>query len=239
MLSNRKIIAIAFGLSFSLISQANSSINSYAELQLGSYWSTQGLQQHINIESLVGNEYTLTQDSDNSWLVGLGYFFEGQKQTNFELDYGIDAFYLAKTTVSGNIIQEGLFENLSYNYNIINYPIFAVIKSIFKTKYPRYDVILDLGIGPNFMRLENYNENSLDGVTLPDNFYSSHTTTNFAATIGAGFRINNVLGKAPVECGYRFFYLGQGNFTGTNPLVQGTLTSGPVYANTVVCATAV
>ncbi|KTD44631.1 Uncharacterised protein [Legionella quateirensis] len=33
---------------------------------------------------------------------------------------------------------------------------------------------------------------------------------------GVGFRINHVLGKIPLDCGYRYFYLGKGSFYKNN-----------------------
>jgi hypothetical protein len=47
------------------------------------------------------------------------------------MTYGINAFYLAKASVSGSIIQENLFENLSYHYKVTHYHVYAVAKSTF------------------------------------------------------------------------------------------------------------
>ena len=150
--------------------------------------------------------------------------------------YGINAFYLAKTDVTGNVIQENLFTNLSYKYNLTHYPVYVIAKSTIKTKFPQYALTIDTGIGPNFIKADGFQENSLDGITIPDNIFSSHTSTTFSATAGFGVKVNQVFGSAPLECGYRFFYLGQGNFNIATNQVLNTLKTGSNYANAIICS---
>lgn len=208
-------------------------------LQLGGYWSNQGQAQHINIDGLIGDDFTITTGHASNGLVGLGYYIDGQEKDLFNMAYGINAFYLAKTSVSGNVIQENLFTNLAYGYHVTHYPVYAIAKSIVKTKSSKYAITVDAGIGPDFMTAGGFKEQSLDGITLPDNAFSSRTSTVFSATAALGIKFNNVFGKAPLECGYRFFYLGQGNFNKqTNQLVN-TLTTGNNYANALICAVTV
>ena len=208
----------------------------HAIIQLGGYWSIQGQAQHINLQDLVGDEFTITNHKGSNGLVGWGYFVDGQEKERFNMVYGINAFYLAKTAVTGNVIQENLFTNLSYQYNVTHYPVYAVAKAIIKAKSAKHALTLDVGIGPNFMRTSGFNESPLDGITIPDNIFSSRTTTTFTATIGAGFRFNQVFGELPLECGYRLFYLGQGHFNKQTSQVVNTLNTGPNYANAVMCS---
>ena len=154
----------------------------HAVLQLGGYWSIAGTQQHINIDDLIGDEFTVTKNGSSNGLVGLGYFIDGQNKERFKMAYGINVFYLPKTSVSGTAIQEDTDTYLAYRYQLTHYPIYAVAKSIIKTKYPRFDATLDIGIGPNFMQAQGFNESSLGANTLPDAIFSSHTTTTFTAT---------------------------------------------------------
>ena len=86
------------------------------------------------------------------------------------------------------------------------------------------------------MQTTGFTEQSLDGVTVKDNIFSNHTTATFSATIGAGVKINNTFGLAPLECGYRFFYLGQGNLNTNTNQVLNTLNTSTVYANALMCA---
>lgn len=95
---------------------------------------------------------------------------------------------------------------------------------------------LDVGIGPNFMKTNDFKEASLGSNTLPDTIYSNRTTPTFSATVGAGLRFNQFFGQAPLECGYRFFYLGQGHLNKATNQVNNTLTTGSAYANAVVCS---
>jgi hypothetical protein len=208
----------------------------HAVLQLGGYWSNQGSQQHIDIQDLVGDEFTVTHHNGSNGLVGLGYFIDGQEKERFKIVYGINAFYLAKTGVKGNVTQENLFTNLAYQYNVTHYPVYAMAKSIIKTKSPKHALTLDVGIGPNFMRTSGFAESSLDGVTIPDTIFSNRTTTTFTATIGAGLRFNQFFGEAPLECGYRFFYLGQGHFNTQTSQVVNALNTGASYANALMCS---
>lgn len=208
----------------------------HAVLQLGGYWSIQGSRQHIDIEDLVGDEFTITHHNGSNGLVGLGYFIDGQEKEHFKMVYGINAFYLAKTRVKGNVIQENLFTNLAYQYNVTHYPVYAMAKSIIKTKSPKHALTLDVGIGPNFMRTSGFSESSLDGITIPDNIFSSHTTTTFTATVGVGVQFKQFFGEAPLECGYRFFYPGQGYFSTQTNQVLNTLNTGTTYANALMCS---
>jgi len=208
----------------------------HAVLQLGGYWSIAGSQQHIAIQDLIGDTFIVTQNGGSNGLVGWGYFIDGQEEERFKMSYGINAFYLPKTSVAGNVIQEDLYTNLAYRYQLTHYPMYAVAKSTIKTKYPRYDATLDVGIGPNFMQAQGFNETSLDGITLPDTIFSSHTRTTFTATVGAGIKVNHFFGQVPLECGYRFFYLGQGHFNEATNQVLNTLNTGQVYANAVMCS---
>ena len=206
----------------------------HATIQVGGYWSNPGYTQHINIQDLIGDEFTVTDHNSNHGLAGLGYFIDGQEKSFFKISYGVNAFYLAKTTVTGNVIQENLFTNLSYQYNLTHYPIYAIAKSTIQTNSTKYALTIDAGIGPNFMRTTGFKEDSLDGITIPDNIFSSHTSTTFSATAGLGVKINRAFGPTPLECGYRFFYLGQGNFNMTTNQVLNTLNTGSVYANAII-----
>lgn len=207
----------------------------HAAIQLGGYWSNPGYTQHINIQDLIGDEFTTTNHYSNNGLVGLGYFIDNQ-ESFFKISYGVNAFYLAKTTVTGNVIQENLFTNLAYQYNLTHYPVYVIAKSTIQTNSAKYALIIDAGIGPNFMHTNGFQENSLDGITIPDNIFSSHTSTTFSATAGLGIKMNHIFGAIPLECGYRFFYLGQSYFTTLTNQVQNPLNTGSVYANTVMCS---
>ncbi len=209
----------------------------HAVVQLGSYWSTQGQSQHINIDGLIGDDFAVTERKGSNGLVGLGYFIDGQEKDLFSLAYGVNAFYLAKTGVSGEVTQENLFTNLSYGYNITHSPVYAAIKSTIHTKYPKYTLTLDLGIGPNFMRTSNVQEQSLDGgITIPENPFSGKTTTTFSVMTGVGVKFNNFFGARPLECGYKFFYLGQGRFNKNTNQLLDRLNTGRDYANALTCS---
>lgn len=209
--------------------------NGHAVIQLGGYWSIQGQGQQVNIQGLIGDRFTVKKNQSSNGLIGLGYYIDGQEKPLYKMTYGINAFYLGKTSVSGDVIQEDLFTNLSYGYTVSHFPVYAIAKSIFNIKSSPYALTVDIGIGPNFLTAGNFQEHSLDGgLTIPDNIFSGHTATAFSATVGAGIRLNNAF--APLECGYRFFYLGQGNFNATSSQVLNNLNTGSDYANAIICS---
>jgi len=234
------LLRLLLGLSFPVVSSAIQPIevikNGHGILQLGGYWSSQGKQQHINIQSLIGDEFTVNRGNGGNGLVGLGYYVAGQEKNAFHMSYGVNAFYLPKIAVSGNVIQENLFTNLAYSYNVAHYPVYAMAKATIPSHSPTHSWTIDAGIGPNFMNVSGFNEQSLDGITLPDQIFSSHTTTTFSATVGLGIESNNLFGHAPFGCGYRFYYLGKGSLNTLSSQVTSSLSTGQSYGNAVICS---
>ncbi len=201
--------------------------------ELGGYRGTQGNTQHINIQGLIGDTFTVDNRHYNNLITGLGYFFDGKNLGCLNMSYGVNAFYLTPTSVTGNVIQENLFNNLSYHYSIINYPMYVMAKSAINLQSP-FVLTIDAGVGPNLMRTYNFHEISLDGgITIPDVIFSPNTTATFTATIGASLKMHHDIGQLPIEIGYRFFYLGQGYFKTNNNRVLNKLNTGNVYANAI------
>jgi len=205
----------------------------FTSLEFGLFNSVQGEPQDIDIQGLIGNQYTVNNDHAANGFIGIGYFFEALKNNDWQLAYGLSGYYFGPTAVKGTIVQEHAFSNLDYSYNIQNTPIYLATKAKFKQS-DRYDLTLDAGIGVNFMRISDYNETPTNSYTLPDNAYSSNNTTAFSAMSGVGIRFNNVLGKNSLECGYRLFYLGHGQLDSSNDQVLTPLKTGNVYANALV-----
>jgi hypothetical protein len=205
-------------------------------LQLGGFWNTQGNAQHINIDGLYGDDFSSPQPiSPGSGLVGVGYFIDGKAYSLFNTTYGLNWFYLGPTNRSGTVIQENLYTNLSYGYKVTNYPLYAVAKSTFHTRSPKYAMVVDAGIGPNFMKTSQFGEQSLDGITIPDHIFTGTTTTVLSATVGVSAKLNHIFGATSLECGYRFFYLGQGTFKALNNQINNNLKTGQGYANALMC----
>jgi len=208
----------------------------HATVQLGGYWGYQGKEQHININGLIGDTLTVTRHTNSNGLVGIGYFIDGVQRDKYQMLWGLNTFYLAKTAVEGQVIQEDLFTNLAYDYRVQHFPLYAMAKTLIKTMYPEHTVVLDVGVGPNFMKTSGFSERSLDGITLPDHIFSGKSRTTFSATASAAVRSTRVLGSAPVEFGYRFFYLGEGTFNKLSNQVVNTLKAGNAYGNSLFCS---
>jgi hypothetical protein len=185
---------------------------------------------------LEGDYFAVSNNHNQNALFGLGYFVDGQQFNKFNLQYGIDAFYFLNTTVKGNITQEQLFTNLAYSYNVTNLPIYAIAKGLFNLNNERYHITFDLGVGPNFLQTSNFSEKSLDGgVTIPEQPFTGKTRVTFSAMTGIGFKVDNAIDNAPLECGYHIFYLGSGQFNTTSNQILNSLKMGNSYAQAVSC----
>ena len=205
-------------------------------VELGGYSAVQGKAQHISLQqNLVGNAYTVTTRNQGSGVVGLGYLLDGPDIKGFPFSYGINAFFLGQTSVSGYIVEEEDATNLAYRYRLQSIPVFFEAKTIVKTKSDKFKLAFDAGIGPNFMSASRYREMTLTPYTLPDTAFSDRNNVNFAVTAGASVRVHDAPGQLPIECGYRFFYLGQGSFTINNSQALNAIKTGDNYANALIC----
>ncbi len=205
-------------------------------IQLGGFTVSQGQQQHINISGLVGDEFTTTTTQTGNGLVGLNYFVEGRDFGIAHLSYGLNAFYLANTAVAGDVLQENFARNLAYSYEVQHFPVYAVAKSSVDLNHFNSSMVIDVGIGPNFMNTKGFTETPLNGYSVPDQSFSENTTTTFSVTAAIGLKSTHIFGQAPIECVYRFFYLGQGGFNKNNDQLLSTLNTGKAYANAVMCS---
>ncbi|MCX7114664.1 MAG: hypothetical protein NTW08_01950 [Gammaproteobacteria bacterium] len=205
-------------------------------IQMGGYLISRGLSQHVSIDELVGNQYTLSQHHASNALVGLGYFLDGSDIGTFQMNYGINGYYLPHTPVNGNIAVENFFTNLSYRYQIQHVPVYLVTEARLKNHSQHYQVALTAGVGVDFMRTFNYEEAPLNSNAVPQNNFAQKTQETFTAMTGIGLRFNHVFGEAPLECGYRFFYLGQGSLKINNDLYQNALKTGSNYVNALLCS---
>ena len=236
MHSIKKILTFFAIILVSQQSLAGQNIPGHITVQAGGYFVDVGKTQQINIQGLVGDRYNFNNSSDGNALVGLGYYLDGKSCARFDFLYGLNAFYLFQTKVQGDITQENLYTNLAYEYNVSQVPIYVDVKGIYKYN-PRVGLTLDLGIGPNVIMTRNYQDTSLDGgITLPDRAFHGSTVTRFSASAGVGIQINNAINGVPLECGYRFFYLGKGGLTKSSNQIINNLETGTIYANALLCA---
>jgi hypothetical protein len=219
-------------------------------LQIGGYSAIQGKDQNIYVsENLLGARYTVKAHNQGSGLVGLGYLIDGSILfdklpflnkvpyiNNIPFSFGIDTFFLGQTSVTGYILEEGLFNNLSYRYKLQHIPMYFVAKTVLNTNFDKIKLAVDGGIGPNFMSASRYFETPIDAFAIPNNAFTSRNNVEFSATVGASLRFNNISEQLPIECGYRFYYLGRGKFKINNNQVINPLTTGSNYANAFVCS---
>ena len=210
-------------------------------LQVGGFVSTSGKAQHIDINGALGDDFSVHDRNDSNALLGLGYWLNGGESSLWHLSYGLNAFYLGKTQITGEITQESLFTNLAYRYNINHFPVFALAKASLNSQQNKnYSFSFDAGVGPNFLYTSHYHDYSLDGgMTLPDRAFSGKHETVFSATAGVTIKINQFSKVYPFECGYRFFYLGQSELRRNTDQLLNTLKTGHNYANALICSVTV
>ncbi|GEM_PF-1841022 len=207
-------------------------------ISAGGFYSSLGHQQTINIQHVIGEEYTKTSTHNGNALIGLSYDVEVPEYNpeNLKIRYGVKANYFGKTSVKGDILQEKLFKNLSYSFNVENIPVYATIKAIYDIPNHDYGITADAGIGPNFMKTSGYNETIIYADSLRDNPFSGQTTTTFSATFGIGLQMKHLLEQYPLECGYHFYYLGEGKFQVNSSQILNQLNTGQIYANALTCS---
>lgn len=203
-------------------------------LQGGVFFASGNDSQDIGITGLIGNEYTTDNHDNSNALIGLGYFFDITQVEHFLLQLGVNAFYFFETNYQGDIIQEQMFHNLSYSYDVNHLPVYLALKGIFNHEDERLGLTFDVGIGPNFIRTSDYQEQPLDNITIPDNAFSGKTTTQLSAMAGVGIIVYDVVASVDLELGYRFFYLGEGEFNAQNPAYENELKTGALNANAII-----
>jgi hypothetical protein len=207
-------------------------------IQAGGYNMRMPKGQSLNIDGLIGDHFYVTQKNASNVIVGAGLYFNGPQWKQYDFSYGVNTFYFFPVTVQGGVTQEEFFNNLSYSYTIANWPVYLMGKTrINFNDNKNYHFTLDAGIGPNFIKTSTVMEKSLDGgQTIPDTTFTGRTTGAFSATFGIGVEFKNALDTIPVECGYRFFYLGQGSFGKANNSFIDTLKPGNNVANALLCS---
>ena len=52
----------------------------HAVAQIGGFWSTADKEQHININDLIGDQFTVTNQNKSNVVAGLGYYLDGPEQ---------------------------------------------------------------------------------------------------------------------------------------------------------------
>lgn len=216
---------------------ANTSFNTdaHTNIHLGVSQVLAGKVQDIPVNTLSPAKYTTNNQSNWSGLVGLAVFkdvYTGEKLT---FNYGVSAFYLFKQSVSGEVFQARLFNNLGYGYTVQNLPIYLSGKTSINVPNKEQKVVVDIGVGPNIMKISDYHEWRINPATRPDNAFKQNISAEFSTTVGVGLRFNHVLGDTPVECGYRFFYLGAHELQVKNMQFMTALSTGSSYANALAC----
>jgi hypothetical protein len=208
------------------------------QVDLGGFaFARSSATQHVDIDSLIGDDFTPSSDIQWNGLLGLGYYLSGPQYTTVDTLYGIHAFYLPKTTINGTVLQEGLFINLAYSYSMVNWPIYFTAKAKIHHPYEeKYQTFVEVGVGPDIIQTQGFSEASLDnGVTIPDNIFSGRTAVSVAATVGVGLIAYNAFGKTPLQCGYQFMYFGPTTFHHLTDQTS-SLSTGKNFANAVMCS---
>ncbi len=200
-------------------------------LSLGGAHIEQGQEQLINISKTFGNVHTVSQQKDTVFLAGAGYFFDAFSRQTMDVSMGASVYYLNSATVNGLIYLERTFPNLSYQYKTTNVPLYANAKAVLTDQSKRLSFVVDVGVGPNFIKTHDYRESSIDGgVTIPNQAFHGDTQVKFSAMAGIGLRLNQVWKNTALEVGYKYFYLNEGELN-PRPQVLNHLKTGNADAH--------
>ncbi|MDF1646201.1 MAG: hypothetical protein P1U61_04350 [Legionellaceae bacterium] len=202
-------------------------------LHIGGFISHQGMDQHININGAVGNEYNATKKNSGNVIVGVGLLRPAVSYKAVDVEYGVQLYYLPSTTTGGNIEIENVLPNLSYKYATSFLPLYANLKLNIDTQMEKTKLTVDFGIGPDFMTFSSYHEKPLTNSTIPNSFFSRTTSTQFATLFGVGLKSDKYLNNSSLELAYRFFYLGGMDVSPNNNQVLTNFKTGPIYANAI------
>ena len=101
--------------------------------------------------------YTLSSRQYWNGVVGLSALRDTQSlQKN--ISYGLSAFYFFPSTVSGNIYQANVFNNLAYSYLAYHIPIYATARTTVDSSKIPMPIFFDVGIGSNILLISKYTE---------------------------------------------------------------------------------
>lgn len=203
-------------------------------VQAGWFTTTQKTPEYREIHGFIDDAFHMKSSAHNS-LYGIGYYFNGCNLAVINLLYGVNAFYLAPTEVKGFVIQDNSSStNLAYRYSRTNYPIYVAARALLSCPAP-FDIVIDVGIGPNLMRTGKLKEKPLkdasNGIPISDSpLCPKKSLTLFSASAGIGVRMGVPFINLALEINYRCFYLGQARFKMNGPL-KNTLHTGNHYAH--------
>ncbi|WP_133130831.1 hypothetical protein [Legionella yabuuchiae] len=200
-------------------------------LSLGGAYANQGQEQLINIRNTFGNVHTVNQQNDTVVLAGAGYLFDALAKQFIDVSLGASVYYLSPAKVQGVIFLERTFPNLAYQYKTTNVPVYVHAKGVWKGQEEHVSLVVDAGVGPNFIKTHDYHERSIDGgVTLPNQAFRGETEVKLSAMAGIGFRLNQVWKDKSLEVGYKYFYLNEGKLN-PRPQVLNHLKTSNTYAH--------
>lgn len=206
------------------------------DIHLGVSQVLTGKLQNIPVHSVPPARYSTNHQDNWNGLVGFSLLKDVRKLEHFDFNYGLSMFYLFKQSVSGEVFQAGLFNNLGYSYSVQNLPVYLHGKTLFHDIPHLPAFAIDIGVGPNVMKVSRYTEWRINPTSRLDNAFKQHTSAAFSATAGIALHFANVFDKAPMACGYRFFYLGSGELQPRNLQFLSALSTGSSFANALVCS---
>lgn len=86
---------------------------------------------------------------------------------------------------------------------------------------------------------DKFSESSLSEYIAPDYIFTGSTGVSIAAMAGIGVEWSHFFGDHPLECGYRFMYIGPATLEATTPLVINELSTGNNYVNALMCTVSI
>ena len=205
---------------------------------LGGTRGTVGEAQHVDIEGVIGDYFSIEDGKINGGIIGFTHYLESKEfdSDHFSLDYTLSVFYFPEKRVSGFVTQENLVTNLDYEYTLANVGSYVGIRVMNNRDASRFNYAFNLEFGMVQIITDGFVERSLTPYSVPDFIFKGKTTSSFSANTGVAARLNDVFGGNTLECGYRFFYLGKGSLATRNDRVANGLSTGQNYTNAFLCS---
>lgn len=148
-----------------------------------------------NRDTAFGAVFGVDIDTSTSWL--------SQHYPGTTFGAGLAIFTDLET--KGYVFQEGIFQNLAYQYQTQNTSLFAQVKKKVTLQHGR-ELLLLLGLGADWITSRSYSETPIDSSSIgKSNTFKSHTRLRPAIVLGIHAPVNH-----SVTVGYRIYAMGHG-----------------------------
>lgn len=188
-----------------------------------------GEDQTVNIAGIGTNYYPVDRDLQHKLMAGIFGGAEVDFNPEFMLQLGVGYYHVNPFSVSGQVLQNGLFNAANYNYKV------RLQRIMFETRAmtTMWDVVHPYvvgSIGDGMNRAYNYAESG-PSTDLP---FADKTMNSLALGIGTGLQVD-VTNHFRIGAGYQFVDMGKARLgvSSSSQTSQDYLSAGNLYGHEV------